>query len=249
MKKVALSFSLSFISFLIFSQVRVTNLLCENFINFHSAKSPDFAVLMQKVSRLFSFANRKNTIKNFLFIFGGLIPMLSLAQVRVTNLLCENLVNPIGIDAAQPRFSWQLASDKRNVMQTAYEIKVRTGKATMWSSGKVNSDSSVHVYYKGTPLQSGTKYSWQVRVWDNSGKTSEWSEQAFWQTGLLNANDWKAKWIQIGFAEDTFNRPSPLFRKEFKTAKKIVSATAYITSHGMYEACINGKRIGDADLT
>jgi alpha-L-rhamnosidase len=171
------------------------------------------------------------------------------AQVRVTNLLCGNLVNPIGIDAAQPRFSWQLTSDKRNVMQTAYEIKVTADKATVWSSGKINSDSSVHVYYKGTPLQPGTKYLWQVRVWDNSGKVSEWSEPASFHTGLLNANDWKAKWIQIGFAEDSINRPSPLFRKEFKAAKKIASATAYITAHGMYEACINGKRVGDAYLT
>jgi len=171
------------------------------------------------------------------------------AQVRVTNLLCENLVNPIGIDAAQPRFSWQLTSDKRNVMQTAYEIKVTSGKSTIWSSSKISSDSSAHVYYKGASLQPGTKYLWQVRVSDNSGKGSEWSEPASFHTGLLNANDWKAKWIQIGFAEDSINRPSPLFRKEFKAAKKIASATAYITAHGMYEACINGKRVGDAYLT
>jgi len=150
------------------------------------------------------------------------------AQVHVSNLLCENLVNPIGIDVAQPRFSWQLTSDKRNVTQTAYEIKVTTGKSTVWSSGKVNSDSSVHVYYKGTALQSGTKYSWQVRVWDNLGKASEWSVPATWRTGLFNATNWKAKWIQIGFAEDSINRPSPLFRKEFKTPKKnLISNSIY----------------------
>src|SRR5215831_1278656 len=136
---------------------------------------------------------------------------LVFAQTRVTNLLCENLVNPIGIDVTQPRFSWQLASDKRNVMQTAYEIKVTSGKSVVWGSGKVNSDSSVHVYYKGAPLQPGTKYFWQVRVWDNSGKASQWSPPATLQIGLLNAGEWRAKWIQIGFTEDSVNRPSPLF--------------------------------------
>gem|GEM_PF-6647808 len=102
-----------------------------------------------KSLRTFSFASTKKLLLIFLYIF----PLLSFAQVRVVNLLCENLINPIGIDATQPRFSWQLISDKRNVMQTAYEIKVTSGKSTVWSSGKVNSDSSVHVSYKGTPLQ------------------------------------------------------------------------------------------------
>jgi alpha-L-rhamnosidase len=175
------------------------------------------------------------------------------AQVLVKNPLTENLKNPLGVDV-NPRFSWQLTSDKRNVMQIAYEIRVsdsqaNLAKANVWSSGKVKSDQSLFVEYKGVPLQSGKKYFWQVRVWDQSGKASPWSEPAFWQMGLLNATDWKAKWIQQGFAEDTVNRPSPYFRKTFSTTKKIVSATAFITSLGLYEAFINGKRVGDAYLT
>jgi len=67
--------------------------------------------------------------------------------------------------------------------------------------------------------------------------------------GLLNSSDWKAKWIEPGFVEDSVLRPSPLFRKTFVVQKKIQSATAFITSHGLYEAFINGKRIGDAYLT
>jgi alpha-L-rhamnosidase len=176
-----------------------------------------------------------------------------LAQVAVKNQVTENQINPLGVDVS-PRFSWQLVSEKRNVMQTAYEIRVSDSPATLskanvWSSGKVNSDQSQYVDYKGAALQSGKKYFWQVRVWDNSGKASAWSEPAFWQMGLLNASDWKAKWIQQGFAEDTVNRPSPYFRKTFSTSKKITSATAYLTSLGLYEAFINGKRVGDAYLT
>ncbi|HEV8282853.1 MAG TPA: family 78 glycoside hydrolase catalytic domain [Chitinophagaceae bacterium] len=182
--------------------------------------------------------------------------LISFGQVKVMNLLCENLSNPIGIDVLQPRFSWQLTSDKRNLLQTAYEIRagrdalsLSKNKDLIWNTGKINSDSSVHVAYKGSPLQADAKYFWQVRVWDNFGKASGWSEPAFWQMGLLTAGDWKAKWIEPGFIEDSINRPTPLFRKEFKAAKKIQLATAYITAHGMYEGYINGKRIGDFYLT
>jgi alpha-L-rhamnosidase len=172
----------------------------------------------------------------------------SFAQITVKNLLCENRLNPIGIDAAQPRFSWQLSAAKRNTLQTAYELKVNVNKAVAWSSGKVLSPQSVQIIYGGKPLQSGKKYNWQVRVWDNQGNASPWSEPANFQMALLSTADWKASWIMPGYEEDAL-RASPLMRKEFNENKKIISATAYITAHGLYEAQINGQRVGDAYLT
>jgi len=171
------------------------------------------------------------------------------AQFVITGLLTENMNDPIGIDADHPRFSWQLQSDKRNVTQTAYELRVFDGKKAIWNTGKVISDQSVHVAYAGEPLKSGRYYIWQVRVWDNNGKQSGWSLPAKFQSGLLDSNGWKAKWIEPGYVEDTVMRPSPLMRKEFALKGKVAGATAYITAHGMYEAELNGKRIGDAFLT
>ncbi len=177
------------------------------------------------------------------------------AQVRVQNPRIENLINPIGLDQTQPRFSWQLSSDRRNVLQRAYEIQVAAssadlakGKKFLWGSGKINSDASVWVPYGGPALQSGKKYWWHVRVWDNQGNASEWSAPASWRMGLLNTTDWKAAWISLASKEDS-SRPSPMFRKEFAFKKKVAAATAYITVHGLYEAQINGQRIGQAYLT
>jgi len=173
------------------------------------------------------------------------------AQLSVGNLLTENSVNPIGLDITVPRFSWLLQSDQRNTLQTAYELQVVDAaqpKQPVWRSGKNSTAQSVYVVYGGPALQSGKKYQWQVQVWDNKGRTTK-SETAFFQVGLLQASDWKAKWIEPGYTEDSVMRPSPLFRKSFSVSKKVVSATAYITAHGLYEARINGKRVGDAYLT
>ena len=173
------------------------------------------------------------------------------SQITTGSLLLENRTNPIGIGERYPQFSWQLSGSKRNLVQTAYEIAVTSdanGKRVVWNSGKVQSDSSVHVSYRGPSLQSGQHYYWKVRAWDNYNNQSSWSALGYWQMGLLDSTDWQAKWIGPGFTEEA-SRPSPLFRKEFKTNKKIISATAFITAHGLYEASINGQRIGDAYLT
>lgn len=186
-------------------------------------------------------------MKNFYFLLIALFSLQNgFTQSKVKDLLTENKINPIGVNTKTPRFSWKLSNNNRNIFQTAYEIKISANNKNIWNSGKVISDSSVLVEYKGKPLKSETKYHWQVRVWDNSHKPSAWSSPAFFQTALLNNNEFTAKWIEPGYIEDSVMRPSPLMRKEFSSTKKITSAVVYITAHGMYEAYINGKRVGDA---
>src|SRR5713101_6717397 len=98
-----------------------------------------------------------------------------LAQLTVGGLRVEYLTNPIGIDVLQPRLSWRIASTRRNTMQSAYQIQVDTSEARLthganplWDSGKVASDTSVFVEYRGPATVSRTRYYWRVRVWDTS---------------------------------------------------------------------------------
>lgn len=190
----------------------------------------------------------------FLFSFClFFINPISAQEIAIKEVLCENRINPLGIDNSLPKFSWILTSSKKNVTQAAYQIQVSENKESFnknvfWDSGKVKSNQSVHIVYSGSKLISSTKYYWRVKVWNQDDHGSKWSAINTWQMGLLNTSDWKADWIEVDSANNS-DRSSPLFRNEFKVVKKIESATATITSHGLYLAYINGKKIGDAYFT
>ncbi|MEI9955938.1 MAG: family 78 glycoside hydrolase catalytic domain [Ferruginibacter sp.] len=196
----------------------------------------------------------------FLTIIFLIAALISSAQVTIKNLRCEMLTNPLGIDATQPRFSWQLQSNQRNVTQTSYQIiissseqKLKADNGDVWNSGTINDNKSLLINYNGKALQAAAKYFWKVKVLTNKGEATI-NETAFFSTGLLNAVDWKAKWIGYDKASvwdsiTTWSRLSARYlRKEFKTAAPIKRATVYITGLGMYELYINGKKIGDQVL-
>ena len=172
---------------------------------------------------------------------------------EIYDLSCEHKINPMGIDAAQPRLSWKIKSVFRNTMQTAYSIRVATDnsfgkKNIVWESGKITSGESLLQSYNGNALQPGTRYYWQVKIWDNNNNETVWSPAAYWETGMLQPANWTASWIEP--VQDTAKYiPALMVRKEFAVAKKIASARAYVTSHGFYELYINGKKAGDEVFT
>jgi len=120
----------------------------------------------------------------------------------VHDLRTESLVDPIGIDAVHPQLGWHIDSVLRGYRQSAYQVLVATSPrllaldhGDLWDSGKIDSSQSVHVTYAGAPLESRADCFWKVRVWDSAGRVSAWSSPASWRVGLLNAQDWTARWI------------------------------------------------------
>ncbi len=178
-----------------------------------------------------------------------------LAQpLKVYDLRVEQLSNPMGLDSRQPRFSWKLQSEMPNTIQSAYEVTVSTSpdfnkKTIVWNT-RQTSDQSVYITYAGLPLTSNTTYYWKLIVWDNHEHMTSSTQAAWWHTGLFDQKDWTAKWISP-IIDTTIKElfPSPMLRKEFNIKKEVRSATLYISSKGLYEAKINGARVGQDYLT
>jgi len=172
-------------------------------------------------------------------------------DLSVKDLTVDHKINPVGIGNKQPLFSWKITGTGNNIQQTGYSLKVATDNKfsnIVWQSGRVASRESVLQPYTGPDLKSSQRYFWQVKIWDNRGKESKWSETAYWEMGLLSQSEWKAKWIEL--ANDTARySPSPYFRKEFTVTRKIAAARIYVTSHGFYELQLNGKKVGNQVLT
>lgn len=190
--------------------------------------------------------------------------------LRVYDLTCEYLSNPLCVETDTPRLAWKISSGRHGVMQTAYEIevassaeKLRAGEADVWHSGKVKSPLSAQVAAHCPQGGDGEARYWRVRVWDNCGRVSAWSRTAMWGTALRR---WTAQWIggkpdaalreyvdyvsahhrDAGFDtrrwENPPTLPCPLLRKTFCVPSQVRRATLYATAIGIYEMWVNGER-------
>ncbi|OMD36793.1 alpha-L-rhamnosidase [Paenibacillus odorifer] len=168
-----------------------------------------------------------------------------MSNFEVTNLKVNYRKNPLGIDDLHPRLSWWISTEVRGFIQSAYQVQVANDpkfvSELIWDSEKVESDSNVHIEYAGPDLQSRTRYYYRVRVWNDQGKVSEWSEPAYWETALLSVKEWQAKWIAAPLNnQENGAEPCDYIRTEFSIPDNVVSARVYATSLGLYRLYING---------
>ena len=148
-------------------------------------------------------------------------------QTRVTNLKCEYGINPIGIDQAAPRFSWQIESDLKGFTQKAYRLLIASSSrildlnmGDLWDSGKVISNEQLGILYEGKTLQPMTRYEWKVMVWDGNGDAGSWSHSAWFLTGVQKVHQWPGKFIRLFTGQVNFTR------KEFDLASESEIAEA-----------------------
>jgi alpha-L-rhamnosidase len=150
-----------------------------------------------------------------------------------------------------------LTTDRRGACQTAYRILVadsleilNSNKGNIWDSKRVTSNQSLLRPYQGPSLRSRQRLYWKVLIWNEADQRSEWSQPAFWEMGLLNADDWEADWITADIAEDKSRmQPCPHLRTEFEVGNGVRDARLYATALGAYELHLNGERVGEDYFT
>ena len=192
--------------------------------------------------------------------------------ISFDKLLVNSKVNPSTIESEQPLFSWIINAEGFNKSQSAYHLLVASSEeklneydADLWDSNKVESSKSAFVKYKGELLEPLNTYYWQVKIWDESGNASNWSEIQKFEMGLMNDANWgDSKWITLN--KDTRTSPhrfrdyqtgkmkkpvlvdgfaAGYFRNTIDVSKNIENAQAYICGLGYYELYLNGEKVGD----
>lgn len=164
--------------------------------------------------------------------------------MKLYDLRTEYRVNPIGITEKHPRFSWKLESGERDTIQQSYHIVVTTDEKIVWET-KAESEESVLIPYAGEELRDETLYQVSVAATDNHGNTAV-GEMSF-ETGILEPETFQAKMITHDFPEE--ETACPIFSRTFSAKGNVKKARIYATGRGVYEAYLNGERIGEDRMT
>lgn len=183
-------------------------------------------------------------------------------MLKLEQLKCEHLKNPIGIENRNPVFSWILAGNEKNVLQTARRIQVYEQKKLLWDSEKQMTDDSIACAYAGPELKPLTEYRWKVTVWDNH--ENEASAGAVFTTARMG-QAWRASWVEpeqeptVGARGDASNaettmgvcrqvrgigeyegfQPVQYLRIPFTVRKQVKRMLICATAHGVYELSVN----------
>lgn len=175
------------------------------------------------------------------------------------DLQTEQRREPMGLGERRPRLSWKLRNTQSAYRITAAEraVDLDDTDRLVWDSGRRESDVNVLIPWGGPIPHSATRYHWRVEVWDDTGART--TGESWFETGLLHSDDWSAVWVgRDVHSVLPFDPPAdsdlpqgepPLYlRREFELAQEPVRARLYATAHGVYEAQLNGQRVGDVEL-
>ncbi|MFD8307341.1 family 78 glycoside hydrolase catalytic domain [Streptomyces sp. NPDC059690] len=166
--------------------------------------------------------------------------------MRVTAPVLEHHRELVGIGESRPRLSWRTETAVPDWAQRAYRVEITDADGTVLSdTGRVEGADSVLVDWPGPELGSRNRVGVRVQVWGEGAEASDWSPLTRAETGLLDRTDWTARPVTPDRDASDGPLPVALLRRSFSLDKAVTSARLYITAYGVYEAEINGSRVGD----
>jgi alpha-L-rhamnosidase len=182
--------------------------------------------------------------------------MVEIKSVTFEHHRESNAINHVklGIGESSPRLSWKFSGNDKNWTQTSYDIEiwrvvVPNVTPLVVQAFHVDSSQSVLVPWPMDALQSRETVRVKVRATGPAGsEPTPWSNEIFATAGLLHRSDWTAQMIAGERTLSSNNSLRPMrFRKTFKVGDfpAVRDVRLYITSYGVYEAHINGKRVGE----
>lgn len=157
--------------------------------------------------------------------------------MSITDLRCENLVEPIGIGRRNPEFSWRYEGHPR----ARQAFRIRTDR---WDSGSWHEewdsdwqDGARLRQVRHRNIEETSQYRWRVAIRFEDGSVEE-SGYARFESALFEASGWQAKWITGGAR----------MRHGFHLRGEMRSARLHYTGLGYVEAYLNGVLVGDGVL-
>lgn len=169
--------------------------------------------------------------------------------LKPCGLRCEFVENPIGVQRERPLLSWKCVSPRKGGAQSAYQIvaartpeQLEHGDYTAWNTGKVESRRFCAVPYAGVRLGSAERVCWKVRIWDENGEPSQFSDPDYFEMGLLRKSDWTGRWMSFlgGLVGNGLQ-----LRYSFDVREQPARARIYVGAVGYCELRLNGGKVGD----
>ncbi len=164
--------------------------------------------------------------------------------MRVYDAKVNHMTNPMGFFMDGVSFSWKV-DEARGKAQKVARVRVAADEKMqeiLFDSGMDEQADSL-AYPVELALEPRTRYFWQVTVLSDAGEEAD-SEVQWFETSKMS-EEWTGKWLTC----DNTEKRHPIFSKEIAPAKEVAKARLYVTGLGLYEAYIDGKKVGDEYLT
>ena len=156
----------------------------------------------------------------------------------IRNVCVNHIENPLGYLIGKPVFTWNIDSQSK---VKGYRLIINDSDSVVYDTGMAELNPL------GTEadlkLKPRTRYTFTLAAEAENGETAK--TEGYFETGKMD----EPFYGKLITTNDNKEPRHPVFSKSFRCEKAISRARLYISACGLFEAVLNGKRIGNEHLT